>query len=42
MLNLLQQFEADCADDDEALRHEEKAVNLAARLAGIDLGMTFV
>lgn len=38
MLDLLKQFEEDCADDDETLRHEAAADNLASRLDGIDLG----
>lgn len=39
MLDLLRQFEEDCAEDDQKMRHAEETANLASRLEGVDLGM---
>lgn len=38
MLELLRQFEEDCAEDEQTIRDEETTSQLAARLQGIDLG----
>lgn len=39
MIDLLKQFEEDCEEDEQAMRHEAQTANLAARLQGIDLGI---
>jgi len=37
-MQLLKNFEQECADDEEAMLHNEKIADLASRLAGVDLG----
>ncbi|KAF6032429.1 hypothetical protein EB796_009243 [Bugula neritina] len=37
IMQLLKNFEQECADDEEAMLHNEKIADLASRLAGVDL-----